>query len=441
VALLFVLASSNQAVFAQGRAISIIRDAETESLIKRFAEPLMKAAGLQRTTPRIYIVNDRRFNAFVIEDGSIFINYGTIIESETPNALKAVLAHEIGHLAGGHIARIREQAEISGRMQIFAMLLGVGAAAAAAGSGASGEVSEMASAFILATQSVGQNTLAAFRRSEESTADAAGLRYLQATGESGKGLVDVLETLAADQVRRAGANDYLRTHPLAEDRLDQVRKTARANANWNRGSSAADTKALELVKAKLVGFLESQEVVLNRYPNADKSQAARYARLITAYKSGAAVAAVAQMPRLVAESPSNPYFQELLGQMYFETGNATQALGPLKKAVSMAPEQTEIRVLYGQALIDAGGAENLTEAAAQLNRVTREDPTSLRGFVLLSRAYAGLGQQGEASLAAAEAALVRGDKGTALGLARQAQQNLNPSSPAWLRADDILSLG
>lgn len=418
---------------AQGRSVSIIRDAEVEALIHGFSEPLFKAAGL-RPAKRIYIVADRRFNAFVVEDGSIFVNYGTIIEAETPNALKAILAHEIGHLAGGHLARLREQMEINARLQIAAMLLGVGAVAASAGRGGR-ELGEVASAFILASQSVGQNSLMAYRRSEESAADAAALKLLARTGQSAKGMVDVLTKLQEDQVARAGATSYLGSHPLPQDRLQQVSEAARANGNWNKRDSNKDIQALALAKAKLVGFLESQQSVINRYPNSDKSLAARYARVISAYKAGAAVSALSQMPNLVAAAPSNPYLNEMLGQMYFETGQPQKAIGPLSKAIKLAPSQSQIRILYGQALIDAG---DFAEASAQLNRAAREDNSSSRPFTFLSRAYAGLGQEGEATLAAAEAALIRNEKSTALGLARRAQQQLNQSSPAWLRADDII---
>lgn len=419
---------------ATAQSVGIIRDAEVESLITDYAAPLLKAAGI-RGTPRINLVADRRFNAFVVEDGSIFINYGTILESKTPGELKAVLAHEIGHLAGGHLANIRERAEINGRMQTLALLLGVGAAAASSAAGGSGELSEVATAFILASQSAGLNDLMAYRRGEESAADAAGLKFLEKAGYSPKGMVAVLTRLTQDQVARTGASGYLSTHPEPSDRLSQVSSAAKNSRFWGRSDSAADKNKLALVQAKLAGFLESRDSVLNRFPNTDKSIAARYARTIAAYKAGAGVSALTQMPKLAASDRDNPYFQELLGQMYFETGQAQKAIGPMKKALSLAPKQTQIRILYGHVLIETG---NFDEAAVQLNRATREEPFNPRPFLLLSRAYAGLGRAGDATLAAAEAALARGEKRTALGLANQAQRQLTKSSPAWLRADDII---
>lgn len=424
---------------AQAQQIAIIRDAEIERMILDFAKPLLKAAGVRKTNPRVLIINDQRFNAFVTEDGTIHVNYGTIISAKTPNELKAVLAHEIGHLAGGHLARIREQAEIAAKVQAFSIVLGMGAAAAGAAAGVE-QMGSMASAFILATQSATSSNLMAFRQSEESTADAAAIKYLEASGQSAKGMADVLKFLEADESTISRAMAYMRTHPAASDRVRQVETAARRGAHYGRADPKADVVRLDMVQAKLTGFLERQEVVLRRYPNSDKSVPARYARIIAAYKSGAGISAIPQMLELAKANPRNAYLQELLGQMYFETGQAPKALAPLKLAIGLAPDEPGIRALYGQALVDAGGAANLEEAVMQLARATNDGELGPMAYGFLSRAYEGLGRHGEASLAAAEAAIARGDLGTALGLARKAQQNLKPGTPAYLRADDILHL-
>lgn len=433
---LLVLAFAATVPAAGAQEVSIIRDAEIESLIGDFAAPLLEAAGLH-VTPKVYVVADRSFNAFVIEDGSIFVNYGTLIEVKDALALKAILAHEIGHVAGGHLARLREQSNVNTTLQAVAMVLGVGAAAASSASGGP-QIGGLATAFILASQSAGTNALLAFRRSEESAADAAALRFLQKTGQSGRGMVEVLDYLKAQE--SAGYSAYVRTHPDAGTRLDQVETAAKSLSNWNKKGSASDDARLALARAKVVGFLESRQTVVNSYPNSDKSLAGRYARVITAYKSGAGVSAIPVMADLAGAAPSNPYFQELLGQMYYETGQAGKAIAPLTRAVKLAPKEPLIRVLYGQALLDSGNKANISEAVLQLKRAANEDTDAVLAYTVLSRAYAALGEMGEASLAAAEAALARGDDGVALGLARKAQENLTQGSPAWLRADDILSL-
>jgi predicted Zn-dependent protease len=304
--------------------------------------------------------------------------------------------------------------------------------------GAGPEIGGMASAFILASQSVGTNALMAFRRSEESAADAAALRYLEATGQSGRGMVEILQYLKGEEA--AGYSPYIRTHPDAGARIDQVKTKAMSLSNWNKKGSARDNTRLDLARAKVLGFLESRQTVINSYPNSDKSLAGRYARIITAYKAGAGATAIPIMADLAASAPDNPYFQELLGQMYLETGNAKKAVAPLARAVRLAPKEPLIRVLYGQALLATDNKANIEEAVLQLKRAAIEDSDSILAYTTLSRAYAALGNLGEADLAAAEAAMARGDRGTALGLARKAQKNLKDGSPAWLRADDILSL-
>lgn len=437
IAVLSILTAQIAPAVAASAGVRIIRDAEIETMIKTFAHPLLKAAGL-KDLPHVYLVADRRFNAFVVENGSMFVNYGTILDVKTPNELKGIIAHEIGHIAGGHLAAIRQRADTAGTMIALATILGVGAAIAAGTSGGSEEMTGLATAFITASQSTGINALMAFRRSEENAADAAALRLLKATKQSGRGLVDVMKFLQTRET--AGSSPYLRTHPLAADRVEHLEKAAKSSPYWNRTDSAADKERLALAQAKIAGFLDTQQTVLNRYPNSDKSLAARYARTISAYQAGAVTAAIPAMQRLVATRPRDPYFQELLGQMYFEAGQPENALGPLKTAVALAPGQSQIRLLYGQALLTAGGKTNLEEAVLQLTRAARESPKSSLGYQSLSRAYAAIGNRGAADLYAAEAALVSGNKGTALGLARKAKGELPQQSPMWLRADDILQI-
>ncbi|MFT6659540.1 M48 family metalloprotease [Maritalea sp.] len=438
--LLFTVGILLSPLAAQAQTLRLITDAETQSMIRDFSIPLMKAAGINNQDLPIYLVNDRAFNAFVIENGSLFINYGTIIDSKTPNALKAVLAHEIGHLAGGHLQRLREQAEVQARVQAVTMLLGIGVLAAAAGQENREDIGRLAGAFIIGASSASQNAFMAYRRSEESAADAAALTYLERTKQSPNGMIDVLNTLKNNQGLSAGASSYLGTHPLAQDRINQAQNRAAASPYRKNRDSRQDIERFELVKAKLTGFLERTQTVLNRYPNTDKSIAARYARTIAGYRAGAGAGAIKQMSALVSASPRNPNFHEMLGQMYYETGSPTKALEPLKRAIEIAPKEPEFRLIYALALADTGVKSNVEEAIRQLRRVAATSPKSARPFSILARAYAKLGDEGQADLSAAEAALRNGDEGLARGLAKKAQRNLKQGTPAWLRSDDILSL-
>jgi predicted Zn-dependent protease len=431
-----MMALATPGAFAQ--QISLIQDAEIESMIAAYARPILKAAGIGRT--RVRIVNDRRFNAFVDDTGTIYIYTGMIIDIKNPRELKGVLAHEIGHVAGGHVNRIRSQMENQARVQAVTMLLGLGLMAASAAGDGSQAIGGAASTLILASQSALRNNLMAFRRSEESSADAAAVKFLTAAGQSTKGLEEILLTLQTNQSFRAAAANYVATHPLAQDRINQVVKAARASPTYNQPDTAKEKNMLAMAQAKIVGYLESSRTVRARYPNSDRSLAARYARVVAGYKAGAGPGAVAAMANLVADQRSNPYFQELFGQMFLETGQAKKSLGPLRRAVELAPNKLPIRILYGLALVEAGGRTNFTEAVRQLGRASREPSPYPRVFRLLARAHAGLGNVGEADLAAAEAAYLAKDLGLARALANKAKKKLKPSSPGWLRADDILSI-
>jgi len=400
----------------------------------------MRAAGIQNKNLPIYIVNDRRFNAFVVESGAMFVNYGTILDAQTPNALKAVLAHEIGHLAGGHLQRLKDQADVAGKLQAISTVLGIGVLAAAGGRDESGDIGRLVSAFVIGSASASNNAFMSYRRSEESAADAAALTYLERTKQSPMGLVDVLNILQKNQSVRAGASPYLRTHPMAEDRLNQAQNRASGSPFRNKPDRKSDIARLDLVQAKLSGYLERSASVLNRFPNSDKSQAARYARTIAGYRAGAGAGAIKQMSALAKTAPNNPYFQEILGQMYYETGKPSAAIKPLARAVKINPNEHEFRMLYALALTDTGTTKNIEEGIRQLRRASVLAPKSARPHSILARAYAKLGDEGQADLAAAEAALLREDIPLARGLARKAQKKLVEGTPAWLRSDDILSL-
>ena len=386
-----LLALCAQVAQSAAQGISIIRDAEIESMIRDFSLPLFKVAGLP-VKPRVYLVADRSFNAFVIEDGSVFVNYGTLIEVKDSLELKAILAHEIGHVAGGHLAG---SASSRTAMRCYRPPPWCSAPAP-----------QWPPAPPEAPRSVGSPPPSSSPRNlRPEFADglpALGgerrrLGFAQIpTGDrqSGRGMVEVLKYLKAEE--SAGYSPYVRTHPDAATRINQVEAKAKALSNWNKKSNPADDARLALARAKVVGFLEPRQTVINSYPNSDKSLAARYARVLTAYKSGAGISAIPVMANIAASAPSNPFLEELLGQMYYETGQPQKALRPLAHAVSMAPKEPLIRVLYGQALLDAGGKSNINEAILQLKRAANVDTDAIIANTTLARAYAAIGQMGEA---------------------------------------------
>jgi predicted Zn-dependent protease len=426
---------------AQGGRVPLIRDTEIESLLRDYARPILKAAGLAQQNVKVVIINDRAFNAFVMDGRHIFINAGTLFDAHTPNEVIGVLAHETGHLAGGHMMRLREQLARAQTQSIIAMLLGVGAMVAGARSGASSGANQIGPAAVLAPQSAIQNSLLAYVRTQEDQADHAGIKFLNATHQSPAGMLEVFKRLANDNLFRSqGANPYLQTHPMPSDRVAALEVLAKASAYWNTHDSADLQLRHDLMRAKLSGFLEAPATVMRRYPASNQSLPARYARAISTYRHSDLRQALQQIDALIAAAPNNPYFAELKGQALLEGGRPAEAIAPLRQAVQLSRHAPLINVMLAQALVATNNKPFADEAVTLLNGALREEPEMSDAYAQLARAYGQKGDVAHADLASAQAAFARGDTKTARQLAERAKHGLPVGSPAWVRADDIVSV-
>ncbi|WP_175577726.1 M48 family metalloprotease [Mongoliimonas terrestris] len=425
--------------FAQGRRVSLIRDAEAEALIADYARPILKAAGLGGATVEIKIVNDPSFNAFVADSRHIFINAGTLMQSETPNELIGVIAHETGHLAGNHLARLREAIRKAQILSAIGMIGGAAAAVGGSSSGVPGAGRAGAAAAVGGAQ-MGQRSLLAYQRTEESAADRAALTYLEKTGQSARGMLDVFERLADQQLFSAMFSDpYALSHPLAAERLSQVRTVAEQSRHFGKADDPSLVARHALVRAKFVAFTGDANKTARAYPPNDTSLAAQYARAVVAWRYGDPRSAVRAVDALIEQVPSNAFFQELKGQILLESGQPRQAIEPLRRAVKLAPKAGLIRVMLGHALVASGEDGVLKEAIEHLTKGLGDDPDNGIGYRQLAIAHARTGNIALADLATAQGAFAGGDIKAAKQYAQRAQAKLKRGSPAWLRADDIVT--
>lgn len=423
---------------AQGSSgIGIVRDAETEALIYDYIRPILKTAGVSR--PDVMIVPSDAFNAFVTGRGNLFVNTGALIESETPNEIIGVLAHEIAHIANDDVASMTQQVEDTKIAMLLASILGVGAATAGAMAGMDGMTEATAGVLSTAAQ-IGQRSLLRYQRDKESAADRNAMRYLNATGQSGAGMLATLERLADDNLLlSAGANPYLQTHPLPRERVAEIESLIGRSQFTARKDPPELQLRHDLVRAKLIGFTWTPQQIQRRYPLGDDSLAARYARAIMTFRSGRPAQAVEQIDALIKSAPKNPYFYELKGQALFETGNPQAAIAPLRKSVSLAPNSNLLKILLGQALVATDDSGLAREAIEMLTAAMKGDPDVSAGYRALGRAYAMVDNIGMAQLATAQGLFAEGKYSEAKMQAERAQAKLKQGSPAWLRADDIVS--
>lgn len=431
-----------QAQEKSGRGLPTIRDTEIENLLRDYTRPILRAAKLAQQNIEVVLVNDRSFNAFVADGRRIFINTGALVDSTTPNQIIGVLAHETGHIAGGHLARRREQLAGAQTMAIVAMMLAAGGVAAGAASGANGgNMGNAAAGAVMAPQEMIRRSLLAYQREEEQAADRSAVTYLNATQQSAKGMLETFERFQNDQLFLTQRTDpYLLSHPMARERIAALEVLAKASPYFNAKDPPALQHRHDMMRAKLIGFQERPDVVARRYPPTDQSLPAQYARAISAYRFASMSGAVVQIDALIAKEPGNPYFQELKGQALLESGRASEAVPPLRKAVAMTDGAPLIRAMLGQALVETGNAGMMDEAIRELTFSTQRDPDNASGWRALAKAYGFKNNRPQADLASAQAALATGDVRTARELAARARQTFPPNSPGWLKADDIVNI-
>jgi predicted Zn-dependent protease len=431
VAVVAVLAAGAEPALAENQKISLIRDAEIENTIREFAIPVFRAADLDPSAISIHLVRDSSINAFVAGGQRLFLNTGLLTRTTDPNQIIGVIAHETGHIAGGHLARIHDALQNTAATTILALLLG--GAAVGAGRG------DLAAAIVSAGQSVGLRNLLQYSRTQESSADQAALKYLESAGISSKGLLEFMNILGDQELLLAERQDpYVLTHPLSRERVAAIADHVSRSPLADRPASKEFAAMHARMKAKLYAFLNPLSRTLRLYKETDNSLESRYARAIAYFRKPDMAKAIPLINGLIAEHPNDPYFWELKGQMYFETGDAKSALAPYQKAVELLPNNELIRTdlarvqlaLNDPAMLDAA-IDNLRYA------IGRERDVAFR-WHQLAIAYGRKGDKGHSSLALAEEALLLGRKPVARYHAGLAAQLFPRGSREWLQAEDIL---
>lgn len=423
---------------AQQPKQSIVRDAEIEQLLREYAAPIFDAAGIRKGSIQIILINDRSFNAFVADGKRMFINIGALMDAKTPNEIIGVIAHETGHIAGGHLARLREQAATAQMLAVAGMLLGTAAMVGAARSNAVGNSGTGAAGVMAGSGELAMRSLLAYARSEEQTADRMAVTYLNATGQSPKGMVDTFRRFNQESMFKSSSIDpYLISHPLPQERVANLEDLANKSPNLNKKDPPALQQRHDMMRAKLFGFSAGAAEVSRRYPLSDTSLAARYARAIAGYRAKRLDDALAQIDGLLREQPNNPWFWELKGQALLEFGRPQEALGPLRRAVALAPSAGLVRILLGQALVATGNLAYNAEAIRELSNATQREPEWPDGWRQLAQAYGQKGDIGMAEYASAQAAFTAGDFRMAATQATRAMEKLPKGSPGYLKAEDI----
>ena len=413
------------------RGPGMIRDTEVENTIRMWIAPLLKAAHLDSESFRLHIIRDRNLNAFVAGDQRLFLPTGLLRRSDSANQVIGVMAHEIGHITGGHLTRLRGKVDKLRSGAMISQLLGVAvgllardpAAGIAVGSG---------------SMQVVQRSFLKFSRAQESAADQAAMTMLDATGQSSRGILQFLKKLSSQELLRANRQDpYVRTHPLTQNRISFVRNHVRRSRYSDRTPSPEFSVMHRRMVAKLDGFLDPPARTLRKYKDNDVSIGARYARAIAYYRSPDLTKAMPLIDGLIAEHPMNPFFRELKGQMLFENARGKEALPNYREAVRLLPDAPQLRIGLAHVQIELGGRDNLDKASGNLSHALERDRDYAIGWRLAVVAHGRSGRLGRAAWSQAEDNLLVGRSKEAGRQAKKALRLLKEGSPAWIRAQDI----
>ena len=415
---------------ASAAGISFIRDAEIENTIRAYATPLFAAAGLEEGAIRVYIVKDRALNAFVAGGMNLFVNTGLLMASKSANQLIGVIAHETGHIAGGHLARTQDALRGASAATILATVLGAAAAVAGA--------PEAGLAIIGGGQKLAQSAVLKYSRVQEQAADQFALSVLDRTGQSAQGLAEFFGVLGDQEALLTTSQDpYVRTHPLTRERIRAVEEHVRHSPHSAKPDAPLYAEMHSRMVAKLRGFIDPPGRTFGRYPETDSSIEARYARAVAHYRVPDIEPALAESDSLIRDEPNNPFFRELKGQILFENGRIVEAAAAYGLAVERLPSSALLRIGLAHPLIETGLPKNVERAIGHLEKAVQTEPRNARAWCLLRIAYGRNDQIGLSTLASAENAMLAGRFADAQQMAKRAAKLLPEGSPGWLQAEDL----
>lgn len=411
-------------------AQTLIRDSEIEGMLKTYSDPIFTAAQLNPDDVRIRLIADKSINAFVTDGQQVFLHTGLILKAETPNQLKGVIAHETGHISGGHLARSTQAIKDAMRPAYVTIVLGLLAIAAGAG--------EAGSALIASSQQFALLNFLQYSQVQESSADQAAVSFLDKTGQSSLGLVAFFQGFAYNEVMSEARKDpFFRSHPLSNNRIAALERRALASPYKDTKDTDNDISAFALMHAKLKGFLEPPQRTLLTYAN-DNTIPGRYARAIAQYRTPDMTSALATIRALIVDQPTNAYFWELEGQMLYENGRITESLAPYRRSHELAPKEALIAVSFARALAESEDKIAMEEAIPILRVALVEEPDNAFAWRTLATIHDRKGQKGLARLAAAEEAFWLGDPLRAQQFGQVARDLLPVGTPERRRAEDIV---
>lgn len=418
---------------------SVIVDDEAEELLMNWVSQLFQVAGLKNHKPKIYLIVNSDINAAATLGGVILINTGLIVKSENAAQLLGVLAHEVGHIAGGHVSR-SDQAITEALMPASAALILGGALALATGNPG------LLMAGLAGSSHAFERTMLKYSRTQEVSADHAAVDYLTKLGWGTQGLHDFFKIIDdRSTVYASIMSPYAMTHPLTADRIKSIHHHTLKNPHH---CPPVDIEhAFQRLRGKIMGFFEPTGSLLQNIASKKLTpEGEEYARSIALYRLGRYQEALGELDNLVAKSENGSYggpcgavwYYEMKGQILFDLGRLKEAIAMLEKASSKRPSAKYLKIMLAHALTEDKDPASLQKAKNILIPMTQQDPENAFAWRLLAQVHGKDGEPGLVALALAEEAIQKQEAGFAKSQAERAVKLLPPDSSGTQRAKDLL---
>ena len=408
---------------------NIIRDAEIENFLTEMANPIFEAANLNLNSVDIYIFNDKAVNAFVACGQKVFINTGLMQSFKSPSMLRGVLAHETGHIAGGHLARSDKAMEKAQTPMIVGLLLGIGGAIAGEG--------DAAQALLLGSQQIAKGMVAKYSRSQESAADQAAFQYLEKIEKSSTGMLEVLYSFANQEALSPRQQKIrVRSHPVSRDRIRSLEEKVQKSKFIENEDDDKLMFEYKMIQAKLNGFLNNAKDIIKKGSNG--SDQSKYTLAVAYYRQALLNDSILILDELILKYPKNPWYHELKGQILYESGKIEDSIEPYKTALELKEKEPLLMVGLATALNARGDSGDAEKAIKLLKESLKYDIKNSQTWYQLAISYSNINDIGMAELSSAERHFLTGNIKMASFHAKKSLNYFKSSDISRLRAQDIL---